>query len=137
MDPFAKAFVKCSLVYFCLAAMLGAVFMIHSELVTPLRFLHVHLNLFGFMAMMIYGVGYHILPRFHGCPLHSPKLAWLHFWLAQVSLVGMGLTHTLTLFTETNVFVIGDAVFGSLAALSVFIFTYNLWRTMSSVPAVM
>ena len=33
------------------------------------QFAHAHLNLPGFMAMMIYGIGYFILPRFTARPL--------------------------------------------------------------------
>ena len=32
---------------------------------------HVHMLLLGFVTMMIYGVAYHVLPRFAGYPLHN------------------------------------------------------------------
>jgi cytochrome c oxidase cbb3-type subunit 1 len=50
--------------------------------------MHVHLMMLGWMSMMIYGVGYHIIPRFNGNPVAFPRLAIIHFWLANVALVG-------------------------------------------------
>ena len=32
---------------------------------------HVHMLLLGFVTMMIYGVAYHVLPRFVGFPMHN------------------------------------------------------------------
>jgi cbb3-type cytochrome oxidase subunit 1 len=50
---------------------------------------HSHLNLLGFVAMMIYGVGYHALPRFAGVPLRRARLALVQVVVAIVALVGM------------------------------------------------
>ncbi|HEY5190380.1 MAG TPA: hypothetical protein VII77_00240, partial [Candidatus Deferrimicrobium sp.] len=36
----------------------------------------------GFVMMVIFGIAYHILPRFAGKPLHSEGWAAAHFWLA-------------------------------------------------------
>jgi len=51
-----------------------------------LKFVHSHLNMLGWVSMMIFGVGYHILPRFAGKPLKSPKMGELQFWLANIGL---------------------------------------------------
>ena len=53
---------------------------------------HAHLNLLGFVAMMIYGVAYHALPRFRGAPFLRPRLALAQVLLANVGLIGMALT---------------------------------------------
>jgi cbb3-type cytochrome oxidase subunit 1 len=53
---------------------------------------HAHLNLLGFVAMMIYGVAYHALPRFRGVPLRRTGLALVQVILANVALVGMALS---------------------------------------------
>ena len=37
--------------------------------------LHGHIMLLGFVAMMIYGIGLHVLPRVSGRPLYSERLA--------------------------------------------------------------
>ncbi len=53
------------------------------------RLVHTHLNLAGFVLMVIFGVAYHILPRFAGRPLRSESWATAHFWLATLSTAGM------------------------------------------------
>ena len=44
---------------------------------------HVHMNMLGFVTMMIYGVAYHVIPRFIGKPLHARRLAAWHWWASQ------------------------------------------------------
>lgn len=51
--------------------------------------LHGHLMLLGFVSMMIYGVGLHILPRFAGRPLFSERMADVQFALANLGLWSM------------------------------------------------
>jgi len=53
---------------------------------------HAHVNLLGFVAMMIYGVAYHALPRFVGVPLRRARLALVQVCVAVVALLGMALT---------------------------------------------
>jgi cbb3-type cytochrome oxidase subunit 1 len=43
---------------------------------------HAHLVLAGFVLMIIFGIAYHILPRFAGKPLHRDSWADTHFWCA-------------------------------------------------------
>jgi nitric oxide reductase large subunit len=50
---------------------------------------HAHLMLLGFVAMMIFGVALHVLPRFTGRPLFSERLADAQFWLANLGLLAM------------------------------------------------
>ena len=64
-------FIKASIIYFLLAAVLGVVMGIwhyNGIVIDALLFTHVHFGLLGWMTMMVYGVGYHILPRFNGTP---------------------------------------------------------------------
>ena len=91
MDRFTKGFVLASLVYFLLAAILG-IWMGLAETGESVKFAHVHFNLLGFMSMMIYGVGYFILPRFNARPLKWPQLVPLHFFSANLGLIGMVFT---------------------------------------------
>ena len=53
---------------------------------------HAHMNLLGFVAMLIYGVAYHALPRFRGVPFRRPRLALAQVALANVALIGMALS---------------------------------------------
>jgi hypothetical protein len=88
MDRFTKSFVIASLVYLVAAAALGLWMGIGSAPEWA-YFGHVHFNLLGFMAMMIYGVGYFILPRFNARPLRWPGLVPWHFSAANLGLIGM------------------------------------------------
>ncbi|MCC6608179.1 MAG: hypothetical protein IT515_00700 [Burkholderiales bacterium] len=47
---------------------------------------HAHMMLLGFVLMMIYGIGLHVIPRFGGHPLRSERIATWQFWLANAGL---------------------------------------------------
>jgi len=64
MDRYTKGFVLDSLFYLSMAAGL-CIWMGMGEPAETVKFARVHFNLPGFMAMMIYEVGYFILPRFN------------------------------------------------------------------------
>ena len=42
---------------------------------------HGHAQVFGFAALFIMGVAYHVIPRFKGAPLAAPGVASASFWL--------------------------------------------------------
>lgn len=76
--------------FFCLAlgGGLGALFALDRGLGAALRPLHAELNLWGWVTLLIYGMGYHMLPRFLGRPLRWPHLAEAQSWVA---IAGVGL----------------------------------------------
>jgi hybrid cluster-associated redox disulfide protein len=127
MDRYTKGFVVASLVYFFLAALLG-VWMGAAEPAGWVRFAHVHFNLLGFMSMMIYGVGYFILPRFNGRTLRWPSWVPLHFYAANAGLIGMVATASERPST-------GFALFAGLSVASAAMFVVNLGVTMLVAPA--
>lgn len=127
MDRYTKAFVIASLVYFFLAALLGT-WMGAADTAGWVRFAHVHFNLLGFMSMMIYGVGYFILPRFNGRTLRWPSWVPLHFYAANVGLIGMVATAPERPST-------GFVLFSALSVVSVALFVVNLAATMLIEPA--
>lgn len=133
MDRFARWFVIMSIVYLGIAAMLGIV-MLYSSAAMALKFVHSHLMLLGWVSMMIYGVGYHILPRFMGRPLYSQKLGDLQFWAANVGLVAMLVFYTLNIYHPSGGYVAVTVAAGILELVSVLLFFYNMLRTM--VPTV-
>ncbi|KHG66317.1 hypothetical protein QT17_03275 [Thermus sp. 2.9] len=53
---------------------------------------HAHMQLLGFVGLMIYGVAYHALPRFRGVVFRRPGLALLQVGLANLGLGGMALS---------------------------------------------
>jgi hypothetical protein len=126
MDRYTKGFVVAALVYFFLAAVLG-IWMGGTDGAGWVKFAHVHFNLLGFMAMMIYGVGYFILPRFNGRTLRWPSWVPIHFFLANIGLIGMVATAPERPST-------GFILFSALSVLSTGMFAVNLGATMLMEP---
>ncbi len=122
MDPVSKNFIRSALIYFAIAAIIGAFIMFTKRVeYHQLKYAHVHVMLLGWMSMMIYGVGYHILPRFNGNPVAFPKLAVAHLFVANIALVGLvstwGLGHIYKGFGVLNVIGIGLFVFNMLVSI--------------------
>lgn len=117
-------FIRASIIYLALATLLGIVMAVAPDTIIDLKFSHVHLNLLGWMSMMIFGVGYHIFPRFSGRPLWSQKLAVVQFWTAQIGLIGMCIFYT----ADIHLLFI---CFSLTSGLSVFLFLLNVLKTIS------
>jgi len=82
--------VTAALVYALLGGLLGLVWLTSPGLVPGLALrAHGHLMLVGFVGMMIFGIGLHVLPRFTGHALYSERLADAHFALANLGLLAM------------------------------------------------
>jgi cbb3-type cytochrome oxidase subunit 1 len=82
--------VAAALVYALLGGLLGLAWLASPCLVPGLALrAHAHLMLVGFVGMMIFGIGLHVLPRFTGRPLYSERLADAHFALANFGLLVM------------------------------------------------
>jgi hypothetical protein len=126
MDRYTKGFVVASLAYFFLASVLG-IWMGGADAAGWVRFAHVHFNLLGFMTMMIYGVGYFILPRFNGRTLHWPSWVPMHFFIANIGLIGMVATAPERPST-------GFILFSALSVISAGMFAANLGATMLIEP---
>lgn len=126
MDRYTKGFVVASLAYFFLASVLG-IWMGGADAAGWVRFAHVHFNLLGFMSMMIYGVGYFILPRFNGRTLHWPSWVPIHFFIANIGLIGMVATAPERPST-------GFVLFSALSVISAGMFAVNLGATMLIEP---
>jgi cytochrome c oxidase cbb3-type subunit 1 len=134
MDWFVKAFLKASLSWLAAGVTLGLAMAIHPAW-TIYRSAHLHMNLLGFVAMMIFGVAYHVIPRFTGHPLHSRRLATAQWWLANVGLMMfvagfVWLPHAM-FATRARVLVSVGGVFSAAAA---YLFVYNIWRTIDGAP---
>jgi hypothetical protein len=123
MDRYTKAFVLASLVYLMAAGAIGA--LTRGAAASPewVKFAHVHFNLAGFMSMMVYGVGYFILPRFNGTTLKFPGWVPVHFWLANIGLIGMVSTFRPAIPPAFH-------AFAAVSVLSNAVFVVNLVATM-------
>ncbi|HEY3287692.1 MAG TPA: cbb3-type cytochrome c oxidase subunit I [Gemmatimonadaceae bacterium] len=127
MDWFVRYFIKSALVYLGLGICFG-IWMGYSPNAVIYRPAHAHLNLLGFVSMLIFGVAYHVIPRFTGHPLHSRRLAEVHWWASNTGLVTLVLGFIfLPWRPEARLAIEAGAV---LAAAGAFAFIYNLWRTL-------
>jgi heme/copper-type cytochrome/quinol oxidase subunit 1 len=123
-----RAFVKAGLLWLSGGVTLGLAMAIRPEWIIY-RPAHVHMNLLGFVAMIIFGVGYQILPRMMGYGLFSPRLAIAHWWLANVGLSLMVAGFFLRPWGVTGgveVLVAG----GILETIGAYCFAFNLLRSM-------
>ena len=132
MEWFVRAFLKAALVALGLGVTLGLGIASHPQWIVY-RPAHVHLNLLGFVTMMIYGVAYHVVPRFTGAPLHSRRLAGAHVWTATTGLAAMAAGFMLLPHLPRHgrhVLVAG----GVLSAGAAYLFIVNIWRTLNAAP---
>lgn len=133
MDKFVKGFIVMSIVYLGVSTVLG-IFMLWNAGLMGLKFVHSHLNMLGWVSMMIYGVGYHILPRFMGRPLYSNKIGEAQFYLANVSLAGLLLFYALNVYNPNDMYRLLTVTFGALQAVTIFLFFYNMLMTLLTKP---
>ncbi|HEU0078479.1 MAG TPA: cbb3-type cytochrome c oxidase subunit I [Longimicrobiaceae bacterium] len=130
MDPFVRRFIRSSLVWLGVGVLIGVAMAVHPATVA-FRPAHMHANLLGFVSMMIFGVAYHVIPRFTGRPLHAPRAAALHLWLANAGLAGMVAGFILRVYRWD----VGMPVLGAGAVLSAtgaMLFIHNIWRTLDA-----
>lgn len=87
------------------------------------------MQLYGFVAMMVFGLSYLFVPSFAHGFLHSMRLARLQFWLMNVGVVGMAtvfggfVPYNLNMRYVTIGFLI-------VLLVAVYIHVYNMWVTL-------
>jgi cbb3-type cytochrome oxidase subunit 1 len=134
MDKYAKTFVKSSLIYLGIGTIMGVWMVLSPDFRFTLTRVHVHILLLGFMAMMIYGVGYHILPRFMGRPIYSHRLGNIQVWLANITLIGLSVSWMIE-GSQGEVWHLWAILFGIGQGVSIFLFIINLWMSMIPVKS--
>lgn len=128
MDWFVRAFIKASVAWLAAGMTLGVAMAIHPEW-TVYRPAHMHMNLAGFVAMMIFGVAYHVVPRFTGVPLHNMRAAGAHFYASNVGLACMVCGFML----RARGIAAGEWLLGAggiATAAGGYTFAYLVWRTI-------
>lgn len=128
MDWFVKAFMKASLSWLAMGVTLG-VAMAATPSWLVYRPAHLHMLVLGFVTMMIYGVAYHVIPRFSGHPLHGRRAATWHWWCSNAGLLLMTTGFALRphgVPVAVSILVTG----GILAAAGAYIFAWLIWRTI-------
>ncbi len=132
MDGFVKAFLKASLVWLVLGTTGGILMAMHPAW-TVYRPAHAHSVSLGFVAMMIYGVAYHVVPRFAGAQLPSQRTPVLHWWMSNVGLLLLTLGF-MARASSAGLASLLLAFGGSLSALGAYIFAWAIWRTIDASP---
>ncbi len=118
-------FAWASLIYLVIGSTMGVIMLLTSESIKPS---HTHVLLIGFVAMMIFGVGYHLLPVFAGTDLYSLRLAEIQFWLQNIGLIGLAFTMPYR-YASTN-YMTGTVIFGIISLFGIYIYAYNIARSL-------
>lgn len=135
-DP-TKYFVLSAVAYLVLGGLLGIAMAI-GRITRPwggfeyyLIASHTHLMLLGWVSMTIFGVAYRMFPAVLVKKLYSMRLAWAHYWVSQIALVGMAVFFFLERLQE-NRWAAPLALSGLLQFAGVLMFAYNIARTALS-----
>ncbi len=131
MEKYPKLFVKVSIFYLLFGIVFGL--LIATNVVSGLNytFVHVHFNLIGFMSMMLFGVAYHILPRFNAQPLKWPKLVPIHFYGVNIGLIGMLFAYLIGGFWSSDWKTILFHTFSTVTAVSIMLFIANIYTVLT------
>jgi len=133
MDSFIKSFIRAALVWFTLGIALGLAMAV-QPLWVIYRPAHAHMNVVGFLTMMVFGVGYQLLPRLFGGGLWSRRLAIAHLWLANAGLALMVAGFMLAPHVGDRSIPL-TAGGGALFTLGAVFFVINMWRTFDAADA--
>lgn len=134
MEWFVKAFIKSSVIWLAIGVSLGVVMAVFPTW-TVFRPAHLHINVVGFVAMMIFGVAYHVIPRFAGVPLRNRRAAGWHWMLANAGLAAMVVGFALRGLGHVSGSIV-LAVGGSLVAIGAYIFAWLIFQSVNGrVPA--
>jgi cbb3-type cytochrome oxidase subunit 1 len=130
MEWFIKAFIRASLLWFAGGVFLGVAMALHPQWIIY-RPAHAHMNVVGFLTMLVFGVGYQLLPRLFGHPLYSRRLAVAHLFLANLGLGGLIVGFVVQPQAATaGRWLLGAG--GAGFALGAVFWVWNLWRTFDA-----
>jgi cytochrome c oxidase cbb3-type subunit 1 len=133
MEWFIKAFIRASLLWFAAGIVLGVAIAVYPQWIVY-RPAHAHMNVVGFLTMLVFGVGYQLLPRLFGHPLYSQRLAIAHFFCANLGLAGLVVGFLIQPYRGAEARWV-TAAGGLLFAIGAMLWVYNLWRTFDAADA--
>lgn len=134
METFVRNFVRSSLVWLGVTGLLGLSMAFWPGEHLVYRPAHAHAALLGFVSMMIFGVAYHVMPRFAGRPLWSRRMAALHLPLANGGLALM-VAGFLARPTWYGPGTLALQIGGTATAVGLAMFIANLWKTLEEPKA--
>lgn len=132
MNKLSILFVKAGLVYLGISTVLGVLVSIGPGY----SFMHSHLSMIGGLLFLVFGLCYESIPRFSNKPLFSEKLGILQFWLANAGLIGLSLSYPFMRMymlkeKDHTDALLAVMVFGLIEAVSIFMFIFNIWKSIS------
>lgn len=133
MEWFIKGFIRSSLLWFAAGIALGVAMVFYPPWLIY-RPAHAHMNVAGFLTLLVFGVGYQLLPRLFGHPLHSPRLAGVHLVLANAGLAGLVSGFLVQPHNSATARWLSGSG-GTLFAIGAVIWVWNLWHTFDAADA--
>lgn len=130
MEPFVRNFLRAALVWLAVSVLLG-LGMTWVPRWVVYRPAHLHAALLGFVSMFIFGIAYHVLPRFTGRPLPDRRLPVAHLWLANCGL-GFLVAGWLLRPTWARPGAAALHTGGILTAVGLGLFIYTVWRLLEA-----
>jgi drug/metabolite transporter (DMT)-like permease len=88
LAPYVRGFVRAGLAWLGIGIAIGIGMTWWPADYLAYRPAHAHANLLGFLSMFLFGVAYHVLPRFVGKPLSERQTRWAmrHLWIQNAGL---------------------------------------------------
>lgn len=127
MSPAVRGFLRSAVLWLGLGLALGLWLALAPARTPQVRPAHLHALLAGFVLFMIFGVGYHVLPRFGGRPIPWPRGPMMHLVLANV-----GVALLVTGFLLRGAWPSGSRLIvpmgGGLVLAGALIFIHAVWR---------
>jgi cytochrome c oxidase cbb3-type subunit 1 len=133
MEPVIVWYLRMSVIYFVAGVAVGLGMLLWPSEAGYYLPVHVHLNLLGFMSMMIYGVGYHILPKFSGRHIYSPQIVKVQFWLANAGLIGMAISWPFHVRGDIPIVYTALILSSVISCIAIFLFAINIVKTVKSI----
>lgn len=130
MGKTTQVFLIASLIYLVLGVTIGVALTIHPGAISRFMAMHAHINLLGWLSMMVFAVAYHVLPRFSGRVLFSERLANTHVILANAGLIGLIITWPLSRYMWTPAIRVIFIAAALCYAVGAYLFVYNILRTV-------
>jgi len=137
VERLVSRFIRASLLYFVLGMALGTILVFWPEWPAIMKTVHVHIILLGWLSMVIYAVGYAVVPRLVARDLYSVRLADVQFWLSNAALIAMCVFWIVVAFEEKgtleyaffySLFAISAVIEAVSGLLFVFGITMTMWR---------